>query len=182
MPIRGGGGSSGGGSVTAAAIEATFTASGQIYQGTGSGTGAQVLPPGFEIAYSQITSPVNIVSLTEATGTTIISPGAITFDGGTVIVEFFGTVTTPSGASDTLRVSLFESTTQITRLATVFTNIAAFQALLMLSCRYRFTPTAGSHTYTITASVNSTTGTPAVTAGAGGTGGDPPAFVRFTKV
>jgi hypothetical protein len=36
-------------------------------------------PPGFEIGYDQITSPVNVASTTEASGTTVITCGALRF-------------------------------------------------------------------------------------------------------
>jgi len=134
---------------------------------------------GGEIGYTQITSPVNITSTTEASGTTILSPGALTFDGNPVIVEFFADVTIPNGTNVSVRVCLFEGSTEITRLATIF--LGSGQMIVPCSTKYRFTPSAGSHTYTVTAFASSTSGTPAVGAGAGGTAGEPPAFVRFTK-
>jgi len=150
--------------------------------GSSGGVAAAVFPPGYEIGYAQITSSVNVVSTTEATGTTIISPGAITFDGAAVMVEFFApAVVTPSVAGAPVEVCLFESSTQITRLCVAYSSAAANANLPMVG-RYRFTPSAASHTYTVTAFVTSTTGTPAIQAGAGGTGALPPAFVRFTKV
>lgn len=150
-----------------------------ISGGGSSGSGA-----GREIGYAQITSTVNVVSTTEATGTTIISPGAFTFDGAPVICELFGYAVTPAAATATITVSLFEGATQITRLALLefFGGSAGSQEVLSFYARYRFTPTAGPHTYTVTAFVNGVGGIPNITAGSGGTAGNPPAFVRFTKV
>jgi hypothetical protein len=79
-------------------------------------------------------------------------------------------------------VSLFEGATQIGRLVVVNSWIVTTQPRLPLNGFLRFTPSAASHTYTITAFANSTTGTPSIQAGAGGTGASVPAFVRFTKV
>lgn len=140
--------------------------------------------PGHEIGYTQITSAVNIVSLTEASGTTILSPGALTFDGSPVLMQFWCVgIDTPSNAVNaTVVVCLFEGSTQITRLIQAFTIATGIPRVWPAGTLYRFTPSAGSHTYTITAFASSTTGTPAVRAGAGGTGGLPPAFVRFIKV
>ena len=138
--------------------------------------------PGYEIGYDQITSSVNIASTTESAGTTIITCAAHTFDGALVMVEFFSPFVTDSSVSSLTIVSLFESSTQISRLANTSASNAAQQSSVALTGRYRFTPSAGSHTYTVTAFANSTTGTPAVGAGAGGTGAYPPCFVRFTKV
>ena len=140
-------------------------------------------PPGFEIKYTQITAPVNITDTSEATATALISPGAVTFDGGAVIVEFFGIITCDTAAAtDVITVTLFEGATQITRLGSIKSVVAATPNVLAEYMGFRFTPTAGSHTYKVCAFATSTTGTPAITAGAGGTGGNPPAFVRFTKV
>lgn len=172
----------GGGTVTAAAIEATFTATGQIYQGTGNGTGGLVLPPGYEIGYDQITSVVNITSTTESAGTLVIQCGAHTFDGGAVICEFFAAqANTPSVAGDVLVVSLFESTVEIGIICTLVDSGAAGMYTPLIG-KLRFTPSAAAHTYKVTAYVTATTGTPAITAGAGGTGTQVPAYCRFTKV
>ncbi len=140
-------------------------------------------PPGYEIGYDQITSNVNVVSTTESSGTTIISAAAHLFDGGPVVAEFFGFLLPANVAAveDFLAVSLFEGATQISRLA-ILDLFAASLIEAAIGGRYRFTPTAGLHTYTVTAFVNSTSGTPKVIAGSGGTAGNPPAFIRFTKV
>ncbi len=140
-------------------------------------------PPGFEIKYTQITAPVNITDTSEATATALISPGAIVFDGGPVIVEFFGLITCDTAAAtDTVTITLFEGATQITRLGSVRSVVAATPNLIAEYLGFRFTPTAASHTYKLCAFATSATGTPQITAGAGGTGGNSPAFLRFTKV
>lgn len=154
---------------------------GQILEVVG-GIPSWVTPPGTELNYSQIVSTVNVASTTEATGTTIISPGAITFDGAPVLVEFFSPIVKlPAVAASFVVVSLFEGATQIGELADM-ENAAAAVAGYSMTGRLRFTPTAGAHTYTVTAFATSTTGTPSVGAGPGGTGLLVPAFVRFTKV
>jgi len=175
--------SSGGGTVSGVSVTGT-AASGQVPVASSATAGAWGYPPGYEINYTQITANVNIVSTTEATGTTILSPGAITFDGTLVLCHFY----TPriqadtSSAGDVVIVSLFEGATQIARLGIVTTLITTTNFSSTMSAFYRFTPTAASHTYTITAYASSTTGTPIVGAGAGGTAAYSPAFVRFTKV
>lgn len=149
--------------------------------GSNSGAAA-VFPPGYEISYTQITSPVNVVSTTEASGTTIISPGAITFDGGLVLLEFWAPyVIPPHVVGDAITINLFEGATQITRLIQL-AAASTSPGFTPEIARYRFTPSAGAHTYTITAYVDITTGTPGVGAGSGGTGGCAPCFLRFTKV
>lgn len=142
---------------------------------------AYQFPPGYELNYTQITSNVNVASTTESSGTTIISPGAITFDGAPVIVEFFCLFQSGTTANNVFHACLFEGATQITRFGATLLSPAAQQVIPFYGC-YRFTPSAASHTYTVTAFVNSTTGTPAVLGSAAGTASGPPAFVRFTKV
>jgi hypothetical protein len=153
---------------------------GQVLQGTGP---TYAYPPGYEINYTQITSPVNVTDTSESTATALISPGAITFDGSAVLVEVFAVVQCDTNAvTDVLIFSLFEGSTQITRFGTWRSIVTATASIHTMRAAYRFTPTAASHTYKVTGFVNNTTGTPQILAGAAGTNGNPPAFVRFTKV
>ncbi len=74
-PIVSGGG--GGGSVTAAAIEATFTAAGQQYLGTGSGTGALLAPAAGVLVLTTGDVSTSSASFVDATGITVtITTGA----------------------------------------------------------------------------------------------------------
>lgn len=152
---------------------------------SGQATGLQwQLPPGYEFGYDQITAGVNVASTTEATGTTIISCAAHTFDGSPVMCEFYSPlVVLPAANPGLITVSLFEAATQIGELAWERVGTGAgVVTYASISASLRFTPTAASHTYTITAFVNSTTGTPSIGAGAGGTATNVPCFCRFTKV
>lgn len=179
MPIISG---SGGGGLGGVLLSGAAAAS-KVIGASSASAASWVFPPGFEIAYSQITAPVNVVSTTEATGTTIISPGAITFDGTLVLCEvYFAYILNSSTAGASLSVSLFEGATQIGRIVTLSASSAALQQVVSLGGQLRFTPTAASHTYTVTAFSSSLTGTPACGAGAGGTGAYLPSFIRFTKV
>lgn len=149
-----------------------------------SGSSGGSSSPGFEISYTQITSNAAITDTAEATATALISPGAITFDGSLVLAHFFcpQVTTDTAGAGDFVIVSLFEGSTQIGRLCDTRTVATASTYAGALSGFLRFTPTAGSHTYKVTAFATSATGSPQLTAGNGGTGGFVPAFIRFTKV
>lgn len=93
---------------------------------------------------------------------------------------FFPQVGEPSISFGTITVCLFESTTQIGRLGANYLSANA-QYYAVADYKYRFTPSAGSHTYTITAYVSSNTSS-SIVAGAGGTGAFVPGFARFTKV
>lgn len=182
MPI-GPSGTSASGAISGVTVTGTAAAS-QVPVASSSSAGSWAYPPGFEISYTQITGNVNVASTTEATGTTIISPGAITFDGTLVLVHLFcfAVQVDTSAAGDAVVLSLFEGATQITRMARADTVITTAGTNYNVNAFYHFTPTAASHTYTITAFATSTTGTPKVIAGSGGTGGSAPSFVRFTKV
>lgn len=195
MPVERSGGGGGG-------TASPLTTKGDIYTfDTGNqrlpiGTNKQVLtanstastgndwefPPGFEINYTEITTLINVASSTEATGTTIFSPGAITFDGTPVILETFTSVV-GSSVAGVVHLCLFEGATEITRLWAWSIPTASTSEVETFYSRYRFTPSAASHTYTLTAFANNTTGTQYQIGGVAiGTAGGPPAFARFTKV
>lgn len=156
---------------------------GKVLGSDGAGHATSVNPPGYEFGYDQIVSPVVTASTTEASGTTVISCAAHTFDGSPVIALFFAPyIDSGTSSGNTMRVCLFESTTEIGRLCEV-NNTSAFNQRAPGVGAIRFTPTAGVHTYTVTCySGTANSGTPGVGAGSGGTGAYVPAFIRFIKV
>lgn len=179
MPIISGGGSGGLPGVTVSGAAAAS----KVLVATSSSAASWAFPPGFEIGYDQITATVNPTGTTEGTATTIITCAAHTFDGGLVLATFNAPLAVGPGAAagNNLFIGLFESGTLVNRLAASITP-AANTLGVWISQATRFTPSAGSHTYTIGAWVTNTTGTPSINAGAGGAGASSPAFVRFTKV
>lgn len=183
MSPFGTGGGGGGGGLSGVTITGT-AASGQVPVASSSTAGAWAYPPGFEIVYAQITSNANITDTSEATATALITAGPATYDGGAVLLEFFTILLVPdtNAAGDFTIVTLFEGSTQLTRLASVRTVVTAANCEVSVVGKYRFTPTAGSHTYKVCGFVPSTTGTPTISAGLGGTGALSPAYCRVTKV
>ncbi len=159
-------------------------AAGQVvgYGGT-SGTGTWVYDPGFEIAYAQITSPASITDTAEATATALITCTA-TFDGFPVLLDVYSQrIAMPTGATSNVAIfTLFEGSTQIGRLASYRSLSVTPQNQIPVNASYRFTPSAGSHTYKLCCFVSAATGGPILDAGAGGTGTPLPAFMRFTKI
>ncbi len=149
-------------------------AAGQAPIASSSSAGVWAYPPGFEVGYDQRTTNLTVASATEATGTTVITCAAHVFDGSPVCAHFYSGQIAPD-TGDFIVVNLFESTTQIGRLGIVQGTVATG-----LSAWLRFTPTAASHTYVVTAFRGSVNGT--ILAGAGGTGALVPSFIRFTKV
>ena len=147
--------------------------------------GAQAAPigPGYEFGYDQITANVNATGTTEGTATTVITCSAHTFDGQPVIAKFHAPGMRPSTTlGSTIVIGLFESGTLINRLAQQGNWAGSANPFTTAEGSFRFQPSAGSHSYVVAAWVSSTTGTPAVAAGAGGPGNNEPAYVRFTKV
>lgn len=172
------------GSITAAAgdIPISSLAAGLAGQLIGGTVPSYLYPPGYEIAYDQITSGVNIVSTTEATPTAVISGTAHTYEAAAYLFSFYSpSVTTPSSAAGIITILLMEDSASIGRIAVVESVSVTTQQIDSVLAQYRFTPSAGSHTFGVSAFVSATTGTPAVGAGAGGINTAVPAFLRVTK-
>lgn len=153
-----------------------YNAAASIWYAPGTG---DLLPTGWEFGYDEIVSDAVISATTEASGNTVITCAAHVFDGSPVNAIFEGGGGFSMVAGSTCVVSLFESTTQIGRLTSAVNN-TALVLLFPYHGSFQFTPSAGSHTYTVTAfraTANTT-----LQAGAGGTGVNPPVSVRFTKV
>jgi hypothetical protein len=152
---------------------------GQLLGGT---TPAYAYPPGFEIAYDQITSTVNIVATAEGTPTAVIAGTSHTYENVPYLFHFHAPVAVDSSAAaGTLTVLLMQDSASIGRIAILDSITVSTQIQAALTGELRFTPTAAAHTFGVSAFVSSTTGTPQVGAGAGGSGVVVPAFLRVTK-
>lgn len=139
--------------------------------------------PGQEIGYAAITSSVSVTDTSESTATALISSGDLSFDGAPVIAEFFSPkVVPPATVQGGIVITLFEGATQIGRFGQILNSLSGLSDAYEFFARYRFTPSAGTHTYKLCAWVTSTTGTPQIVAGPAGTAAYMPAFLRFTKV
>lgn len=141
--------------------------------------GAVTGAAGTEIGYDQITAPVTVASTTEATGTLIIPGSAHAFDGAKVYAEFYCPRVIGGTNGYTVTISLFEGSTQIFRMAVVGGAAVAsggFQTPVCISVP--FTPSAGNHTYKITAHCPESA---QIYCGVGGTATDAPAYLKFTK-
>jgi len=143
-----------------------------------SGGGGGASGAGTEIGYDQITAIVNIVGTSEGAPTTVITCAAHVFDGQPVIATFYCIAIIMGTSAPTFNINLYETGAVVQRLAYAQGGSALGMPILVAT---RFTPTAASHTYTIGAWVPNTTGAPSLSAGAGGAGNNPPAYVRFTK-
>lgn len=134
-------------------------------------------PPGYEITYKERTTSLSVTATSEGTAQDFITCDAVTFDGGAVILSFYSP-SLQAGTAAELDILLQEGSTVLGYLGNVgggsgTRNIGSFFS-------YRFTPSAGSHTYKVTAFRQTANGT--VQAGVGGAGAFVPAYVRITKV
>ena len=147
--------------------------------GGGSGTSSQTTSGNYELAYSQFTSNVSVTHTTEATADTVVSATSITADGSTPIyLQFFAPSWIGTDTRNNLNLYLYDGSTSLGELNVDRTTINASDAMGQLSGFTRITPSAGSHTYSIRATVQSGTGT--IYAGVGGTGNYTPGFIRIT--
>lgn len=135
------------------------------------------LPGSPELGYSEITAAVVVSATSEPASNTIISLPAINFSAIPIELEFFspeGNCAAVAGAI--LWVYLFDGPTSLGIIDTVRGNGTSAP----LYARRRITPTAGSHTYLVKASI--TGGNGSVQAGPGTVGVRTPAFLRAAKV
>jgi hypothetical protein len=128
-----------------------------------------------DIAYVEFTSNVSITATTEGTAQTIVDSGAITYEAAPIVVEFQSADVVASGGGS-LFILLQDGATVLGRMASYPANGRS-----PLFVMRRFSPTAASHTFKVTAH-NSAAGTSTVTAGAGGAGTTMPGFIRVRGI
>jgi hypothetical protein len=134
-----------------------------------------------ELAYVEFTANVNITATTEATADTIVSAGAVNFDGVTeVMIEFYAdSIESPGvvGGRGTFIV-FYEDADSIGTVTEVFNEAATAIRALCFGRRF-LTPTAGSKTYSVRGFV--TNGTGIVRGGLGGGGARMPGYIRIIQ-
>lgn len=137
---------------------------------------ATFVPEGHQLAYVEFTSDVTNTNTTEATATSVVSAGAVSFDGSTrVCIEFYAPYTvSPSGGS--LFLTLYDGSSSIAANMGQQGNGVIVVGPVLL--RRFLTPSNASHTYSIR--VYNASGTGTVGAGAGGSGNKAPGYIRIT--
>lgn len=133
-----------------------------------------------ELAYTEFTANVTVSNTSEGTAQDIVSSGALTFTGVPIIVQFFCPVIEPvSATGGNLFVLLQDGATVLGRIG-LFSQGGNLQSDQTTFAERKLTPSAGSHTYKITAYralVNWTVG-----AGTAGSGNFVPGFIRILTV
>lgn len=123
-----------------------------------------------EIAYGQRTSNVNVTATSAAAATDLgITTGAATYDGTPVVVQF--SAPAADKGTSVIYIALYDGASLVIDIMCQ-ENVTGAQAL---NGFYRFTPSAGSHTYLVKGWVDGGTGT--VYAGTTRV----PAFCRVTR-
>lgn len=181
------------------ATDAIWDAAGDLAVGTGADTAAKLtkgaagtvpmagastlayaFPPGHEFDYAQTTSIVPITATTLGTVDTVITGNAVAYDGSTpVMVEFFcPDAQTPAGAGQYMVMYLFDGASDIGMIAFLYSGNAVNRNPII--GKFRITPSASTHTYSIKAYVSAGSGY--FNCGAAGSDTRVPGFLRITKV
>jgi hypothetical protein len=139
-----------------------------------------------EMAYVEFTTTKTATSSTEASAVTVVSAGAVSFDGATKVrIEFFAPQVNISDNSNGALLTLFDGTTAtvIGQLYKFAGDSVAAQPRGAVYAVRELTPSNASHTYFVgILDAGAITAThAAVLAGAGGAGTLLPGFIRIAK-
>jgi hypothetical protein len=131
--------------------------------------------PGTGIGYDAISSSVTITGTAASTATTIIAGSAYTYDGQPVMAEFAATsILTAAVANAVTNVAVFEGSTQVSLIIAQAMPSSAAGIRVPVVGKAPFTPSAGSHTYSVKAWCASSGSV--IESGSGGI-----AYLRITK-
>jgi hypothetical protein len=135
---------------------------------------------GYVFDYAQITSNVACTATTEATANTIVTGNSVTYDGTSIVlIEFWCGGLQSSQTTDNNVLVLLEDTTVLGSVnwRSDFPGVQLCQGVM----RFRRTPSAGAHTYTVKGYTG--LGTFTLQCGAGGAGDIlMPAFLQVVRV
>lgn len=139
--------------------------------------------PGTELAYGELQTALSITAGSEGGSQLVVAASAFVSDGTPVIAEFYSPrVLSPNDAvNGTIYLQLWEGGAVLCFLLGVTTPVAGQLAVPALA-RRKFTPTAGSHTYSIRAYLGTGTVGAWVYGGTGVGSTYAPAYIRVTKV
>lgn len=191
-----------GGAGTSVATDAIWDAAGDLVQGTGANTGGKLsaglagqtlrsagaaaantwaYPPGYEFDYAQFTGDVNISATTSATANTVVTAGAVTYDGSTIIIiNFFAPICYFDSTDRRITFVLYDGSTELGQPGHLWGKGDAADTRHPVNLSVRVTPSAASHTYSIRA--YTAAGTQQISGASGASGNAYPGFIRQTKV
>lgn len=119
-----------------------------------------------EIGYVEFTTAVSVTATTVGGANQVVSLGAITYLNAPVLIEFFSPRVSPGAAG--LNLDLRDGTTVLGTLTAWPASANPGGSTIV---RRRLTPTAGSHTYNVSA-WNGSAATATINGGTGGSAGD----------
>ncbi len=155
------------------AAKLSLGASGTVVRSTGA-TNAYAYPPGYEVAYAEITSGVSVTATSEGAAHTVVATSSATYENVPYLIQCYS----PRAETSTNGVFVFDIYVDSTILGRM-----GIIALPAGSAPYfgqiRYTPSAGSHTFTWKVWRGTNDGT--LNAGAGGTGTQVAAYIRVVK-
>lgn len=140
------------------------------------GAVAWALPPGHELDYVEITSPVTVSGTSEGAATTIITGTSQAYANEAIMVEFYCPDLQDSGAGFCI-VHLWDGGTVLGRLG-IFAG-ATGERWPGGTLKVKLTPTAATHQYIVKGQVDASSST--IGAGNKGSAAYMPAFLRVTK-
>lgn len=134
---------------------------------------------GSELSYVEFTATVGCTGTSAATATTVVTAGAVSFDGATkVMIEFYCPSYSASSAGVNGKIGLFEDGTNIGVAFDESVGISPAANLEAIYVARRMTPSAGTHTYSWRGWTPAG-GTFSCISGAGGASTDFPGFIRI---
>jgi hypothetical protein len=155
---------------------------GQALQWNGS-KWAPAPSPGYEFDYTEVSTvaATNITATTSGTAQSIVTGASVTYDGSTTvnIEAFVGDAQPDTGvAGRRITVAIFDNGSLYRQFAIPSCQVAGIAQIVTCYGKWKITPTAAAHQYSIRSWV--TAGTGVIGTGTGGSG-DTPAWLRVTK-
>lgn len=136
--------------------------------------------PAYELAYAEGIAPVTITATTAAGADVVATLPAVTLDGSMkVLLSVFAPYGQgPSSGAKSLTLVFFDGSTQLGEF-TIVRQTGGSTERTPINLSRRATPSAGVHTFSWRAYVDSGSGV--VGAGAGGAGNQLPLYIRMTR-
>lgn len=137
-----------------------------------------------ELGYSEITSIATVTSSTLGAGTQVIGPLTVVCDGGPILIEFYTPrVQIKTAAGSSITITLNQNGSELIRTFALVQSsaTATTNPLVPIKAVARITPSAGTHTFSISAVTSGGPGSCFVYAGTGTTD-NAPAFLRVSKI
>ena len=131
-----------------------------------------------ELSYTEFTSNVSVTATSAASPNDVVSSGAVTYEAKPIRITFQTTgVQLGSTANAELLIHLWDGSTDLGRLALIKGVDGTETVVVPVQASRKLTPSAGSHTYKVTAYRTGSDGT--IYGGAGGAGTTMPGFLRI---